>query len=431
MDTTEQGIPAPDDGAIEAPGAPYEPVPAPQAPDAGAAADEPVRVSTGEAPPPMKKGMPPAAVAGLGVLVAVLLAAVVGFAAGFLGAALGSHVNPAPPDRITVIPPRTTEPVAAAAAAALGSVVNIDVSGPSSANSSLVPTGHPNVPMQGNGSGVAFRRTPDGGTYILTNNHVVEGAKAITITDTDGIPQKATLVGTDPEVDIAVLRVAAKLPLVQIGDSDRLVVGEMAVAIGSPFGLQHSVTSGVVSAIHRSLSGATDFGGGSNLLDAIQTDAAINPGNSGGALVDRTGRLIGINTAIFADGGGSSSGVGFAIPVNTAVRAAGELIRTGKASHPFLGIEGRSVDASLTAEKKLPVDYGAYVGSVIAGTGAQRAGVKSGDVIVKVGDRPVRTFPDMQSAVRSLAVGDRVPLVLYRDGARRTVVLVVGDRPAD
>jgi S1-C subfamily serine protease len=341
------------------------------------------------------------------------------------------HANPILPDRITVVPSNTGEPVAAAAAAALGSVVNIDVSGPDSARSSLVPTGHPDVPMQGNGSGVAYKRTPDGGTYIVTNNHVVEGAKAITVTDTNGIPRKGTLVGADPESDIAVVKVESKLPVVQLGDSAKLVVGEMAVAIGSPFGLQHSVTSGVVSAIHRSLSGASDFGDGNNLLDAIQTDAAINPGNSGGALVDRTGRLIGINTAIFADGGGSSSGVGFAIPVNTAVRVADELIRSGRATHPFLGIQGRSVDTSLAAEKSLPVDYGAYVESVVKGTGAQKARIESGDVIVKVGDRQVRSFPDMQSAVRSFAVGDRVSIDLYRGGAKRTIVLVVGDRPKE
>ena len=169
----------------------------------------------------------------------------------------------------------------------------------------------------------------------------------------------------------------------------------------------------------------SDFGAGSNLLDAIQTDAAINPGNSGGALVDRAGKLIGINTAIFSDSG-SSSGIGFAIPVNTAVRVADQLIRTGKASHPFLGIEGRSVDTSLTAAKKLPVDYGAYVESVLKGTGAEKAGIKPGDVIVKVDGRQVRTFPDLQSAVRSFAVGDKVNVELYRNGTKQTVVLIVG-----
>ncbi len=384
-----------------------------------------VRIEHPDAETAGRKPMSVGAIITVGVLVAILLSAIVGFAAGFLGAFFGIHANPVLPDRVTVISPTTQEPVAAAASAILGSVVNVDVSGGSPATG--LPSGHPSVPSQGNGSGVAFKRAADGGTYVLTNNHVVEGAAKISVTDPTGISQPAKLVGADSTLDIAVIKVAEKLPLAQLGDSDKLTVGQMAVAIGSPFGLQHSVTSGVVSAIHRALSGS-DIGQSGNLLDVIQTDAAINPGNSGGALVDRTGRLIGINTAIFSSSG-SSSGIGFAIPVNTAVRTAEDLIATGKARHPFLGIEGQSVDASLTAQKNLPVTYGAYVVRPLPGTGAEKAGIKAGDVIVKVDDRDIRSMPELQAAVRALPVGSTVTVELYRGGAKKTLTMTVGDQP--
>ena len=220
----------------------------------------------------------------------------------------------------------TEEPVADAAAIALPSVVNIDVTG--SGASTGLPNGHPDVPTGGTGSGVAYKTTSDGGTYILTNNHVVADAKSIIVTPADGERYQGTLVGRDPETDIAVVRISKKLPLIGIGDSEKLAVGQMVVAIGSPFGLQHSVSSGVVSALHRSItSNYSDNATGSAypLVDVIQTDAAINPGNSGGALVDRSGHLIGIDSAIYTESG-SSAGVGFAIPAKTALRIADELI---------------------------------------------------------------------------------------------------------
>ncbi len=414
---------APDPSAATPP-----PAEAPATEPAGgsqAPATEPIRIDTPQRPEPERKPMSPGSIMAFGVLLAVLLAAVVGFAAGFLGAYFGIHANPILPDRITVVPPKTAEPVAAAAAAIIGSVVNVDVSGSQPATG--LPSGHPSVPTQGNGSGVAFKSVPGGGTYILTNDHVVNGATKITVTDSLGVVYPATLVGADTESDIAVIKVAGKLPLAQLGNSDNLTVGELAVAIGSPYGLQHSVTSGVVSAIHRSLS-AAEFGTSGNLLDAIQTDAAINPGNSGGALVDRLGRLIGINTAIFSQSG-SSAGIGFAIPINSAIRTADDLITTGKARHPFLGISGRSVDTSLAASQKLPVNYGAYVDSTIPGTGAAKAGLKKGDVIVQVGDRAVRTFDDLRATVKSLPVGSTVTVQFYRDGVKQSVSMTVGDQP--
>jgi S1-C subfamily serine protease len=367
------------------------------------------------------------AIAVAGAIAAIALATIVGFAAGFLGAAFGSRINPLLPSRVTVVGATTAEPVAAAAAAAMPTVVNIDTTGASTPPSSL-PTGHPDVPMMGNGSGVAYKPAPNGGTFIITNDHVVEGATTIKVTDAQGISHPGTVVGADKESDIAVVRIAERLPTIRLGDSNTLIVGQLAVAIGSPFGLDHSVSSGVVSAIHRSLNGQMDFGSSSNLLDVIQTDAAINPGNSGGALVDRVGRLIGINTAIFSQSG-SSAGVGFAIPVNTAVRVANDLITKGVATHPFLGVQGRSVDATLVAEKNLPVTQGAWIEKVLPGGSAQKAGLKADDVIVQVGGREVKRWEDLQSAVRDLTVGNSVDVTIYRRGVKQTLTLTIGQRP--
>jgi S1-C subfamily serine protease len=375
--------------------------------------------------------MGPAAVVVVSVIIAVLLSSVVGFAAGFAGALLGTRWNPALPDRSTAATIKTSEPVATAAAAALSSVVNLDVSSDATAAPSTLPTGHPSVPMmQGSGSGVAFRKASGGGTYLLTNDHVVEGASKIVVTDTQGVTHTGRLVGTDPDTDIAVVEVKEALPLARIGDSDKLVVGQLAVAIGSPFGLQQSVTSGVISAIHRSISPASigSRAQANSLVDVIQTDAAVNPGNSGGALVDRQGRLVGINSALYSNTG-SSSGIGFAIPVNTAVRVADDIILTGKARHPFLGIEGHTVDAAVAAQDKLPVDHGAQVVSVFDGTGAKKAGVQAGDVIVKIGDTPVRTMEALIAAVRSIPIGTTVTVQYYRNGKLGSLRMTVGDRP--
>ena len=223
----------------------------------------------------------------LGVTLAVaciLVATVVGGVAGVAASRWYSQAGHITTSVLT----STDEPVAAAAAVALPSVVNIDVTGSTSASG--LPGGHPDVPTGGTGSGVAYKSTSDGGTYIVTNDHVVADAKSIVVTPADGSHYDATLVGTDPETDIAVVRISQPVPLISVGDSEKLVVGQMVIAIGSPFGLQHSVSSGVVSALHLSITtlGSVDATGSVYpLVDAIQTDAAINPGNSGGALVDR------------------------------------------------------------------------------------------------------------------------------------------------
>lgn len=364
-------------------------------------------------------------------LACVLVATVVGGVAGVAASRWfdDSH-NPASQTASSPIS-STQEPVAAAAVMALPSVVNIDVTS-SKATSSGLPNGHPDVPTGGTGSGVAYKAAPDGGTYIITNDHVVDGATTIVVTPADGERYDATLVGRDPETDIAVVRISKALPLASVGDSEKLVVGQMVVAIGSPFGLQHSVSSGVVSALHRSLTNnysADSTGSAYPLVDVIQTDAAINPGNSGGALIDRTGRLVGIDSAIYSESG-SNEGIGFAIPAKTAMRIADELIAGKKATHPFLGIEGLTVTTSTAKSLGLTKAEGALVQNVIPGTGAAKAGLKKDDVVLAVGNQPVRTMDDLILQVRRTVVGDRVILKVWRARAEVTLDMVVGDKPA-
>jgi putative serine protease PepD len=387
--------------------------------------------------PPLPSGPPEhrgnGRIAGLAIsiaIVGVILSAVVGGTAGYFGARFGATTSaPAPAvSTAQIVANSSQEPVAAAAAIALPSVVNIDVTGSTSATG--LPLGHPTVPTGGTGSGVAFKSTSDGGTYILTNDHVVSGASAIVVTPQNGEPLDATLVGTDPQTDIAVVKVNAKLQLITVADSEKLVVGQTVVAIGSPFGLQQSVSSGVVSALHRAITSITSAtGSSSSLVDAIQTDAAINPGNSGGALVDRQGRLVGIDSAIYTESG-SSAGVGFAIPSNTAVSIADQLISTGKATHPFLGVQGMTVTASDAAAAGLSPAEGALIESVIPGTGAAKAGLRKGDIVTQLNNTPIRTMDDLLLAVRRSSVGDNVTLTIWRDKAQITVQMTVGDKPA-
>jgi S1-C subfamily serine protease len=358
-------------------------------------------------------------------LACLLVAGVVG---GVAGAAASRWFDQSRSTSSAVV--STDEPVAAAASIALPSVVNIDVTGSSTASG--LPGGHPDVPTAGAGSGVAYKSTTDGGTYIITNDHVVSDAKSIVVTPADGERYDATLVGHDPQTDIAVIRIAKGLPLIAVGDSEKLVVGQVVIAIGSPFGLQHSVSSGVVSALHRSITNdySQDTSGSAYpLVDVIQTDAAINPGNSGGALVDREGRLVGIDSAIYS-GSGSSAGVGFAIPEKTALRIANELIAGLKATHPFLGIEGLTVSASEAERLGLAKAEGALVKSVISGTGAAKAGIRVDDVVLSVNGQPVRSMDDLILQARRTQVGDRVSLKVWRDRAEITLEMIVGDKPA-
>lgn len=389
-------------------------------------------------PPPTDKGAgrgTGCALIALAALVAFVVAAFAGLAAGFLGGRLAEGSIQMPTGGATrtvrVVPSRTQEPVAAAAAAALPSVVNIDVrSGSASGGESGLPEGHDSVPAVGNGSGVAFRQDGET-TYIITNNHVVEGAKRITVRDPEGRSVDAKIVGLDPESDVAVISIKGRIPVVEVGDSEALNVGQTVVAIGSPFGLEHSVTSGVISALGRSL---PDFTGESSsaypLVDVIQTDAAINPGNSGGALVDRVGKLIGINTAIYS-GTGASGGIGFAIPSDTVVRVAEQLIEGGDVTHPFIGVVGQTVTPEFAQEEGLEVEEGAYVADFSEGSGAQEAGIRVGDVVVAVGGEPVRSMDDLILQVRRKKVGETVEVTVRRGARTMEFEVKVGDKPAD
>lgn len=364
------------------------------------------------------------------IAIAVVLALFAGAAAGLVGGYAAYRLAPQSTSTggtIELIGDPTEEVVAAAAAVALPSVVNIDVAGGQSSGDELSP-GHPDVPIQGEGSGVAYLEAPGGGTYIITNNHVIENATEIAVTDSTGERHVAELVGGDSDSDIAVVRIDATIPTIETGDIDELVVGQLAIAIGSPFGLEHSVTSGVISALHRPL---TDFGGGDGeypYIDSIQTDAAINPGNSGGALVDRSGRLIGIPSAIYSNTG-ASDGVGLAIPVDRATRAADELIEKGRVDTPFLGVVGQTVSPALADEEDLPVQEGAYIVEITPDSEAEKAGIEPGDVIVGVDDNRVRTMDDLVLAVRRRAVGDKVTLDIWRSGEQIELEMTVGVKP--
>jgi S1-C subfamily serine protease len=370
-------------------------------------------------------------VVAIALVAALLVGGVAGAAGGFLAARATSNggTTGTGTRRVELVADKTDEVVAAAAAVAVPSVVNLAVSGEGSTNPDALPQDHPDVPVQGEGSGVAYKAGPDGGTYIITNNHVTEGATKITVTDYNGETYDGELVGGDAESDIAVVLVKADIPTIKLGDSDKVTVGQLAIAIGSPFGLQASVTSGVVSALHRPL---TDIGGDNGeypYIDSIQTDAAINPGNSGGALVNRSGELIGIPSVIYTDTG-VSDGVGLAIPVDRATNAADQLIDKGKVDTPYLGILGQTVNAQLASEQKLPVEEGAYIVEVTANTEAEKAGLKVGDVIVALGDQKIRSMDELILAVRRHSVGDKVSIKLYRDGKETSVEMVVGVKPA-
>lgn len=364
------------------------------------------------------------------VLTALLVALVVGGAAGAGAAWLVLGARDGGDRTVSVVPSSTEEAVTAAASAALPSVVSIEVTGaPAESGSRGLPQDHPSVPLRANGSGVAFKRAEGGGTYVITNQHVVEDATGITVRDTDDEPYPATIVGADPANDIAVVLVKRDLPIVAIGDSSVLRVGDLVVAIGSPFGFTHTVTAGVVSALGRSMLDI-ETAEGYPLVDVIQTDAAINPGNSGGALVDRRGRLVGINSAIYS-GDGEDAGIGFAIPAKRALAVADQLIAGEQVDHPFIGIIGQTIDERLAAAEKLPVNAGALVVEITKGSGADKAGVEVDDIVVSLGGAKVRTMDDLVYEVRRAGVGSTVELGVLRDGKRLDIDVVVGQRPKD
>jgi serine protease Do len=273
--------------------------------------------------------------------------------------------------------------------------------------------------QHGLGSGVII--TKDG--YIMTNNHVVDGAKEVKVTLQDGREFTAKVVGRDPTSDIAVVKVDADdLPTVPIADSEKVEVGDVVLAIGNPFGVGQTVTSGIVSAKNRGNMGIEDY------EDFIQTDAAINPGNSGGALVDINGRLVGINTAILSRSGGSQ-GVGFAIPSNLARSVMESLVENGKVTRGYLGVVIQNVTPDLAQEFKLKENKGALIGDVVPNGPADKAGVKSGDVVIEFNGHPVTDSRRMQLDVASTKPGSNVKMEVLRDGEKKTLDVTVKQLP--
>lgn len=286
--------------------------------------------------------------------------------------------------------------------------------------------------QEGTGSGVIFRE--DG--YILTNEHVVRGADSIFVTIGTDLNVEAELVGADQVTDVAVIKVDRdNLRAADLGTSKDLQVGQLVVAFGSPFGFEQTVTSGVISALSRDLPvEGTLQGRGRTLTGLIQTDAAINPGNSGGPLANAKGEVIGINNLIFSTlGGGSAAfqGIGFAIPIDTAKRIADELITTGKASHPYLGIFGDSVTQSLAEQLDLPVETGAVIVGTVPDGPASKGGLQQGDIIVKVGDEDITNFDELVTIINEASVGDELAIEYLREGKRAETGVTLTERPQD
>jgi putative serine protease PepD len=356
------------------------------------------------------------------VLGAVLLALVAGGAGGVIGAALerdGGVGDVRLPQAGKEPKGRAPDSVAGIAARALPSVVTLHVKGADAA---------------GTGTGFVL----DGRGHILTNNHVVEPAGSrgeISVTFNGGETAAATVVGRDTGYDLAVVKVNGVHGLrpMPLGNSDNVEVGDPVVAIGAPFDLAGTVTSGIISAKERPITAGGEKGDGSDVsfVDALQTDAPINPGNSGGPLLDAKGRVVGINSAIRSadsssdgDGQAGSIGLGFAIPVNQAKRVAEELINTGKATHPVIGV---TLDMGYTGD-------GARVGTknagggpaVTAGGAGEKAGIKSGDVITEVDGVRVHSGEELIVRTRAHRPGDRLELTVVRDGSRRKLTLRLG-----
>jgi 2-alkenal reductase len=332
------------------------------------------------------------------------------------------------------------------------SVVNVQVRRRVEVSGPQIPFGFqfPNQPNEGfsfgQGSGFVF----DGAGHIVTNYHVVESADQVRVVFTDGTVQEAEIIGTDPDTDLAVVRVdelpAGAHPLV-IGDSKVLRVGQQVVAIGNPFGLQGTMTAGIVSALGRTLASQAQSEGGArfSIPNVIQTDAAINPGNSGGPLLNLAGEVVGVNSAIESRSG-QFAGVGFAIPSDTVARVIPVLIAEGRFSHPWLGIEGTELTPTLAEALGLdPNQRGLVVIRVLDGSPASKSGLRGstpltqpdgtalpvgGDVITQIDDHPLLEFSDLMSYVADeSAVGQRVTLHLLRDGKQLTLQVVLAERP--
>jgi putative serine protease PepD len=295
--------------------------------------------------------------------------------------------------------------------------------------------------QQSTATGSGFLIDDDG--HILTNAHVVEGAKNVEVQLGNGDPQSAEIVGTDPSTDVALLKVdntdgVSPLPL---GESDEVQVGDPVVAIGNPFGLDRTVTSGIVSALQRQIQAPNGF----SISDVIQTDAPINPGNSGGPLIDGDGKVIGINSQIESQSGGNE-GVGFAVPIKTAIDVVNQLQSGGEIQHAYLGISGADITPEVARALNLPVDQGVLVEQVLGNGPADDAGIKGptgeatvagqtipsgGEIITKIDGKAVTGMDDLISVVNEHMPGDEITLTIWSNGQQKDVTVKLGDRPSN
>ena len=368
--------------------------------------------------------------------------------AGVAGIAIGSRAyhNYTPPPPVTAAPSTTVNSTAPGIQTSFAPIVDKDLpavvnisSSKMVRNSGTVPTifmdpffrqffgddfGRQARPQKqtGLGSGVIVRA--DG--YILTNNHVIDGAVDIDVTLLDKRKFKAKVIGTDSKTDLGVLKIDAKdLPTLTLGDSSKVRVGDIALAMGQPFGLGQSVTMGIISAKGRSgldiIEGYQDF---------IQTDAAINPGNSGGALVDVRGDLIGINTAILTHNGGGNEGVGFAVPINLAHGVMDQMIAHGKVTRGYMGVDLQDLDATMARALRMTDLRGVLISGVVPGSPAEHAGIQRGDVIREVNGERAEDRNSLRLRISSMAPGSTVHVKLLRDGAERTVSVTLIEIPS-
>jgi S1-C subfamily serine protease len=317
---------------------------------------------------------------------------------------------------------------------AAGAVVEITVT--STGDSSQAPFGGQTPTQRAQGSGFVY----DEKGHIVTNQHVVDGATSVEVTFSDGSTYQARVVGIDPSTDLAVLEVDAPARLLEplaLGDSGDLQVGDTVIAIGSPFGLEETVTSGIVSALHRSITSPNGYAIG----DSIQTDAAINHGNSGGPLLNTSGEVVGVNAQIESDSGGND-GIGFAIPSNTVRSVVTQLLSTGAVEHAYLGVSVQTIPENVADELGEPA--GVAIAEVRADSPAEQAGLRAadgtgtvagvsyptgGDVITSIDGDPVTTSEELQSTIGSKKPGDDLELTVVRDGSTRTITVTLASRP--
>lgn len=285
--------------------------------------------------------------------------------------------------------------------------------------------GHFGQPREYKQSGLGSGVIVDQAGYILTNNHVIKDADEITIKLSDKREFKGKVVGTDSKTDLAVIKIdSTHLPVLKLGDSDRLKVGETVIAVGNPFGLTQTVTSGIVSATGRANVGIADY------EDFIQTDAPINPGNSGGALVNVRGELVGINTAIFSTSGGYQ-GIGFAIPSNMAKVVMDNLIKKGKVVRGWLGVSIQPVTPELAKQFGIKEEKGALIGDVVEDGPAEKAGIRRGDVIIEYDGKEIHDPSALRNSVAATAPGEKIPLKVIRDGKTITLYVTIAELPVD